>query len=114
MGNLKTKETGTRRLNLKEYFTTLEKLEGRFKRARLPASQASLLAMHLAEIEEESNQYHRFIVNLEHDKGNGTNGHSDHLLEQLVDIEVSLEHIKSHIEAVSKLLSKNIDALDEE
>lgn len=96
---------------LKGYFSILEQIAARLRTGGLPSSQASLLAMHLAEIDQESARFQALVADLQHPPTK-TNGHGDDLQEQLVDIEVSAEHIKSHIEAMTKLLSKSIDTLD--
>jgi|SRR5581483_3280467 len=97
----------------KQYFNLLHELETQLQRAGLPASETSLLAMHLAEIEEESINYQQLLANVS-GKKNASNGQSDELLDQLVEVQVSLEHIKSHHEAARKLLSKSIERLDNE
>lgn len=98
----------------KTYFSLLEQLALKFKSAGLATSEASILAMHLAEIDEEASKYYAHITNLRRDKSEGYNASRDELLEQLVDVELSLEHLRSHVEAVSDLLSKSIDELDTE
>ena len=98
---------------LNDYFSAMAQLEQAFKQAGLPASQTTLLAMHLAEIEAESERYQKLIAALRANCVQGANGADDSLVEQLVEVQVALEHIGSHAKAVSRLLSKSIDALDD-
>lgn len=70
--------------------------------------------MHLAEIDEESVKFRKLVSDIRKGKREGRNGYSDDLLEQLVDIELSVEHMKSHIDAMSKIPSETIDVLDQE
>ncbi len=95
-----------------DYFSTMKQIEAVLKQAGLPGSQTSLLAMHLAEIEEASKRYADLLDSLRADGGHGANGANDSVLDELVEIQVAVEHIVAHAKAVSKLLDKSIDVLD--
>lgn len=99
---------------LDSYFAVLNELQVVFKQARLPSSRASVLAMHLAEIDEESEHYRKLVAELRARDLKSTNGKGNDVVEQLVELQISLEHIVSHAQAVSKLLSISIDTLDTE
>ena len=99
---------------LNGYFAEMRKLENVFKQAGLPASQITLLTMHLAEIDEASARYQKLIASLGTSRAPSDNGKAIALAEQLIQIQVALEHIVAHARAVSRLLAKSIDALDSE
>jgi hypothetical protein len=96
----------------KAFASVMHQVAGRLKQAGSPSSQAALLGMHLAEIDQESARYRKLVLALRGEEKPGPNGLAEDLIELLIDIELSLEHMRSHIEAVSKILGKSIDALD--
>lgn len=88
----------------------IDQLRFAFKEVGLDAGDTSLLAMHLAEIDEECTSYSRHIKEIL----SGGNLDPDTLLEHLVEIKLSLEHLVSHVQAVEEELDRSISALDYE
>lgn len=97
---------------LDKYFDLLRRLEKCFRSAGLPASQTSLLAMHLAEIAEECGRYEEILAALLDRETANSNGEGNELLDQLVELQIALDHLRSHVRAVTPLLNKGIDILD--
>ena len=88
----------------------IDQLRLAFKESGLAAEDISLLAMHLAEIDEECISYSQQIKDILSAK----NLEPDTLLGHLVEIRLSLEHLVSHAQAVEEELDRSISVLDDE
>ncbi len=88
----------------------IDQLRFAFREVGLDAEDISLLAMHLAEIDEECTNYGQHIKEILA----AGNLDADTLLEHLVEIKFSLEHLVSHVQAVEEELDRSISALDDE
>ena len=95
---------------LKMPVSEIDQLRFALKEIGLDAEDTSLLAMHLAEIDEECTSYSQHIKEILSTK----NLDPDTLLEHLVEIKLSLEHLASHVQAVEEELDRSISALDDE
>lgn len=88
----------------------MDQLRFVLKEIGLDVEDTSLLAMHLAEIDEECTSYGQHIKEIL----SAGNLDPDTLLEHLVEIKLSLEHLASHVQAVEEELDRSISALDDE
>jgi hypothetical protein len=90
--------------------TRLHQLEKILRASGLSSDEVSLLAMHLAEIEEECAGYIQHIQSIlaagRYD--------SDALLRKLIDIRVSLEHMAFHIKGAEEELKRSLVVLDDD
>ncbi len=76
--------------------------------SELRYEQLSLLAMHLAEIDDECSIYQQQIQALL----SGDGREADGLVDRLVEVKYSLEHMLDHIQSVGTLLDESLEILD--
>ncbi|HID87383.1 MAG TPA: hypothetical protein EYP55_08390 [Anaerolineae bacterium] len=86
----------------------LDQLREALERLGVEGADLSLFSMHLAEIQEESERYASYLDKILHAEGLD----EDRLLELLVNIQLSLEHLMSHARDAQEELNKAAAALN--